>query len=369
VAFVACEPSYAYLPVTNATVAVRDERIVRVADMVEEPVDPVVPEEHDATVPLTAPSGKSVDIKVHYARLPSRQSNAPVLLLLHGDSSSIHEFDELFPHLPSRFETFALDQPNNGRSGDIARDTVRALYPGDAYHAFEGLFFLRDAVAAFVRAVVVPAIGTRTVIVAGGSLGGTLGLFLVERHPGYVWLEEVFAWSPGSTWTDGGNKPLAAGVARKRADYVWKMPDEIDAFLASMFCQPAVNVAGLATAPPQPWFWYWDCWGNSDAKCGESTPRLSCNTAAYPKMTKLKSHRIELAYVALKSSVTAIRAQWHYEMTAEQIEFSQWGSTAGGKARYERIARDTTLREFDFIRRSRKKGDVRVGGLAHDHAL
>lgn len=256
--WIACTQPYGHVAVTSATVgriAVSDERVVGVAEMVEERVDAVVPEESDTIVSLPTQSGANVTIKLHYARLRSRDSNAPVLLLLHGDSSSLHEFDTLFPHLPSRFETFAFDQPNNGQSGDIARDAVRTLYPSDAYHAFEGLFFLRDVVDALARSVIVPAIGARTVMVAGGSLGGNLGLLLAERQPGYAWLREIVVWSPGSTWTDGGNKPLAAGVARRRADRRWKMPDERDAFLAGLFCEPAVyEGAGLVTAPPQPWF-------------------------------------------------------------------------------------------------------------------
>lgn len=347
----------AALAQTRATVwkaphGARDERVVGLAEMAEEHADPALPEENDALVSVATPSRRDMSVKIHYVRLRSRDSDAPVLVLLHGDSSSTHEFDELFPHLRSRFETFAFDQPNSGRSGDVARDTLRALYPGDAYRSFEGLFFLRDVVDAFVRFVVVAATGGKPLTIAGGSLGGNIGLLLAEHAPAYTWLREVFVWSPGLVWTDGGNKPIAAGVARRRADHVWRMPDELDGFLDSMFCRPAVDIAEVVKAPPMPWFWDWDCWAASPAddcqtagngcEC-HSQPRLDCGAAAYPRMTRAKARRIEQSYMTLKSSTTAIRAQWHYEIFAEQVELSHWSVAVDGRARYERIDRSTTF--------------------------
>ncbi len=314
--------------------------VISVDDLAEEDVDPVGVDEADAQLAVAG-----LQLHVHHAHVASSRPNAPVLLLLHGHSSSIHEFDDLYAHLAPHFEVFSFDQPNNGASCDVEVPAVIAAYDDDRWRGFEGLFFLRDTIDAFARAVVAPAANGRPVIVAGGSLGGNLGLFVAEAATTYDWLERVVVWSPGSAWKEGGDKPIGAGVARTRANANWTR----DALLQIVYCQPTVPLPG---SRPQPWFWWWDCWGEPQGPCVrkgggacprcQQQPKLDFPASGYPGMGARKVAAIEHAFAASKANLdgrAANRGFWHWEIAAEEVEFSHW-KVYGGKPRYASIGCD-----------------------------
>lgn len=284
----------------------------------------------------------------------------PVLLLLHGHSSSIHEFDQLYAHLVDRFHVFSLDLPSCGESTPVTLAAVNAH--GAGYPAQRRcLLFLRDLVAHFVDRVIVRA-GLGPVHIAGGSLGGNIGLWLgCTESPTLAWLDRLTIWSPGCGWRFGhvGRNlalPTAATNARRRR---WNE----DRFWESAFGSSAPN-AGL---PPQPWFWYWDCWaqecppdgtggrprcrflgGGQCDKCSlriedfdtdPDQPRLPPDHD-YPPMGARKIQFILGAYRGhRRPPFDNRRAVWHWQIAYETIanSFAEPRPQNGGPPRITRI--------------------------------
>jgi len=262
-----------------------------------------------------------------------------VLLLLHGHSSSIREFDDLYPHLAPHFETFAFDQPNNGLSTDVPLPDVLSAYRG-AHRGFEALHFLREVIDAFIQKVT-PG---RPIVVAGGSLGGNLGLFVAESRPRPSWLQRVVVWSPASAWKRTWEKPIGAAVAHRRARRTWGREE----FLKAVFCERITPFT-----PPQPVYWYWDCWGHGEGSCNgqgsgacslcDTRPCLDFPVDSYPRMGRRKVAAIERGFGALKRWFTPNRASWHWEVAAEEIAHSHWAREGDGPA-YSHIGCDV-----DFV--------------------
>ncbi len=296
---------------------------------------------------------RSLQVKLHYHHLPCASPTAPVLLLLHGHSSCVHEFDDLFQHLEGKAEVFTFDQPCCGESGDLARSDVLQAYAD--WEPYGALYFLRDLTAEFVKRVVRPRIGKRRVRVAGGSLGGNLTLLLAERRPRYSWLERAFLWSPGSAWAPSLGQSEAGRVARERAKNDWSRPGELRRFLSITFCQRTLPPP--LSSFPQPWYWYYDCWGESGectgkgqggcARCAGKKPKLQYDGAVlgsadnYPGMGAKKVKAIEGALASMARNLTAARAAWHWQIAAEQVELSHLQVLEGGRTRLADLQCDT----------------------------
>ena len=285
------------------------------------------------------PKPTILEAKINYGHQPGPGPNAPVLLLLHGHSSSIHEFKNVLELLEDEAEVFSFDQPNCGESGDLARGPVLSGWSARA--PYGALYFLRDLTDAFVQQVIRKVIkAPRKIRIAGGSLGGNLTLLLAERNPRYPWLERATLWSPGSAWDTSLGQSEAAGVAYQRAERDWSKPGELRAFLSLTFCHKTIPLPAPPSYP-QPWYWYYDCWGETQGpgqctgkgegscpQCKGKKPKLQYGGAElgapdnYPGMGATKVMAIESALNGLAKNLTPLRAAWHWEIAAEQVELS-----------------------------------------------
>ena len=248
---------------------------------------------------------------------------APHVLLIHGHSSRMGEFDDLVPHLAAFAHIYMFDQPCCGASSDVSVSQVRAKYKPSGRPP--ALYYLRELSAEFVNQVVAPLLpaGAR-LRVAGGSLGGNLSLMLTER--GYTWLKDAVVWSPGSAWAGDVYQAAGAGVALGRAKERWGA--RRDEFLKGTYCEDVVFL--LPGARPQPWYWYWDGWGGGsldrrpvlETKDGT----LRCDGQNYPLMTQRKASAIEASFAEIEHDYNAKRAAWHWELAGEQLGFSHRAS-------------------------------------------
>lgn len=101
------------------------------------------------------------------------------LLLIHGHTSRIEEYDELVPHLARHHRVLVCDLPGCGYS-----DKPRHRYT---------LRFYEDVLLAFLD-----RLSVREAYLAGGSLGGNLVLRLGHRAPERF--ERLVAWAPAGAW-------------------------------------------------------------------------------------------------------------------------------------------------------------------------
>jgi pimeloyl-ACP methyl ester carboxylesterase len=126
------------------------------------------------------------DVTVHGMRLryidvpADRPEGAGLpLLLIHGLSSRIEEYDELLPRLTPRRRVLVVDLPGSGYSDKPDRPYTLAFY--------------EDTLLGFLD-----AIGVATCHLAGGSLGGNLVLRLGHREP--TRFPKLAAWAPAGAW-------------------------------------------------------------------------------------------------------------------------------------------------------------------------
>lgn len=101
------------------------------------------------------------------------------LLLVHGHTSRIEEYDDLVPHLARRHRVLVVDLPGCGYSDK----------PNQAYT----LQLYEDTLLGFLD-----ALGVQQARVGGGSLGGNLTLRLGHRVPDRF--PELAAWAPAGAW-------------------------------------------------------------------------------------------------------------------------------------------------------------------------
>jgi len=294
---------------------------------------------------------RGIQSSTHYL-MQDGPDTAPVILLLHGHSSSVDEFQDLLPALDGKAVVFAFDQPSCGGSSEGERQKVLDVYGAFAWAKhYEALFYLRDLVRAFVWTVIRPHIAAtgRGVRVAGGSLGGNLTLLVAESATKYPWLEAAYCWSPGSAWAPGLKQSLGAQVARGRAVQPWGQAD-IEPFLATTFVNKAVPTDD---AFPQPWYWYFDCWGEDShpeclkvgggacSRC-QHQPKLLLKGGKllgpsnnYTRMGEKKARHIEGALLSTEARLRPARMGWHWEIAAEQVELSHRQKLTSGRRRVE----------------------------------
>lgn len=115
----------------------------------------------------------------------------PPLLLVHGHTSRIEEYDRLIRLLRRRFRVLAFDFPGSGYSEKPDRRYSVAFYVG--------------TLVAFLD-----ALGIGKCLLAGGSLGGNVILRAAQAYPERF--PRIAAWAPGSAWPA---RPFVASVMRR----------------------------------------------------------------------------------------------------------------------------------------------------------
>ncbi len=118
-------------------------------------------------------------LRLRYIDVPSVGPNNGTLLLIHGHTSRIEEYDDLIPHLNEHHRILICDLPGCGYS-----DKPERVY---------NLRFYEDVLLAFLD-----ALGVQEAFVAGGSLGGNLVLRLGHREPERF--SRLVAWAPAGAW-------------------------------------------------------------------------------------------------------------------------------------------------------------------------
>lgn len=165
------------------------------------------------------------DVTVHGLRLryidirPRVEEDEPVLLI-HGHSSRLEEYEALTPHLAGRRRVLIPDMPGSGYSEKPLREY--------------DLAFLEDSLLGFLDEMDVGKVH-----LAGGSLGGNLVLRLARREPERF--SRLAAWAPAGAW-----EPLRA----------WAFMARVMKRLKFLFW-PALYV--------QSRFWYRRDWPGRDA--------------------------------------------------------------------------------------------------------
>jgi pimeloyl-ACP methyl ester carboxylesterase len=123
-----------------------------------------------------------------------------ILLLVHGHTSRIEEYDGLVPTLSKRHRVLVVDLPGSGYSDKPDRSYSLRLY--------------EDTLTGFLN-----ALGVERAHLAGGSMGGNLVLRLAHRWPERF--ERIAPWAPGSAWPA---QPLVARLIRAVSSYAMFWP-------------------------------------------------------------------------------------------------------------------------------------------------
>lgn len=119
-------------------------------------------------------------MRLRYVDIRPAHEQGPPLLLAHGHSSRLEEYDALVPHLGANRRVIIPDLPGSGYSDKpLDRPYTLQLY--------------EDALLG-----VLDALGVAEAQVAGGSLGGNLALRLGHREPSRF--SRLAAWAPASSW-------------------------------------------------------------------------------------------------------------------------------------------------------------------------
>lgn len=151
--------------------------------------------------PVRAPatSHEQRDVTVLGMRLryvdvaPIGEVDQPPLLLAHGHSSRIEEYEAILPHLRKGRRVLVCDLPGSGYSDKPDREYSLRLF--------------EDTLLGFLDAM-----GVETAHIGGGSLGGNLSLRLAHREPERF--PRVAAWAPAGAWLPSPGWQRFARTAR-----------------------------------------------------------------------------------------------------------------------------------------------------------
>ncbi len=194
--------------------------------------------QHDTTLRVWG-----LDVPIRYVVAGTPTPTSKNVLLLHGHSSRLEEVEELTRGLVSAgYVVLTLDLPSNGYSGQLEHEHVLfaeaparslplpyAREPRDPrrHSSLYTLRFLLETLHALVTHVFAEhGLSPRIDLVAGGSLGGNLGLLLSAlapfgdpaRHawvdPRFSWVKRVASWSPACLWEQPN---LATGTPHDRS--------------------------------------------------------------------------------------------------------------------------------------------------------
>ena len=158
--------------------------------------------------PVRAPATQYTqrDVTVHGLRLryidvaPAGHEDDEPLLLIHGHSSRLEEYEALIPHLARRRRVLVPDLPGSGYSDKPSRDYDLRLY--------------EDSLLGFLDAL---DIGKAHL--GGGSLGGNLVLRLGHREPERF--DRLAAWAPAGSWKASRGWATFATVMKKLRFMFW----------------------------------------------------------------------------------------------------------------------------------------------------
>ena len=151
---------------------------------------------------------------------PRGETTGPPLLLAHGHSSRIEEYEALLPHLAEGRRVLVPDLPGSGYSEKPDREYTLRLF--------------EDTLLAFLDTM-----NVGKAHIGGGSLGGNLALRLAHREPERF--TRVAAWAPAGAWEPSQGWARFSRVARRAS---W-------AFFPSLWIQSR--------------FWYSPKWEGRDA--------------------------------------------------------------------------------------------------------
>lgn len=160
-------------------------------------------------------------MRLRYIDVPSiGEPEGPPLLLAHGHSSRIEEYEALLPHLRGRRRVLIPDLPGSGYSDKPDREYTLRLF--------------EDTLLGFLDAM-----NVRAAHLGGGSLGGNLVLRLAHREPDRF--ARIAAWAPAGAWIPSPGWMRFSKTARHAK---W-------AFFPSLWIQSR--------------FWYSPSWAGRDA--------------------------------------------------------------------------------------------------------
>jgi len=177
-----------------------------------------------------------LEVPIRYVLAGTPTATSKNVLLLHGHSSRLEEVEALTTGLVSQgYVVLALDLPSNGYSGQLEHTHVlfaeqpQRVIPlpyanepqrPEKHSSLYTLRFLLAVIDRFVQQVFAAHdLPPRIDLVAGGSLGGNLGLLLAASAPwdrpdrhGWVdpkpsWMKPCAPWSPAVLWDQPSPAP------------------------------------------------------------------------------------------------------------------------------------------------------------------
>ena len=225
-----------------------------------------------------------------------------VVVLLHGHSSRLEEYEELMaalhevraPNGLRAYTVLALDLPGSGYSSFVEPSQMTGEGP-------IALAFTARAVVAFVEAVFAQAgVAPDVAAIGGGSLGGNLALIFGEHRP--AWLQAIAPWSPAAMWGWDLLRDVGKGVvtgriaepeqpASRKAYFLAVYNGETPPAWVEILAQPFINYADFNQSTQ----WYGASWPGKRAALRGS--RRDRHETYHPTFRR-----------------------WHWRLAAEQLD-------------------------------------------------